>query len=474
MNTKATAWAGLALFCMVALFAALTRAAYFTNPMYMGALFFLQLVLAAVWNYRRRFFPVLVIAFCLADMTVPFSGAFTSGRWAVLGAGALVGYVLYMKEQSHSFTAFHLNALFCVVAASVSSMVSSFPLVSFAKTASLLLLFLYACSGARLAIKGQEERFFGWLIWSVEVTTYGTALAYFGAHQAIFGNPNSLGAVMGVVGEPLLLWGVFTTEKGTALRRRRVFALMVALVLLFFSRSRAGILAAIISSFALAVFSRRQRLVVQMSVAILATAAVAIAVTPSESDNIDIPVKPQDSSVQSFYLYKGKTEAGILGSRRSPWQDAVTTIQENPWFGTGFGTASNDSDESGDVGIYSSNSHTAREHGNSFLAILESVGLLGVIPFASLILLLVMNLGRIWYALAKTGRIQNFAVPLALVTTAGLVNACFEDWLFAVGYYLCVVFWIFAFSLTDYLPQDPGQVVVRQVPTWAFDSARSA
>jgi len=277
-----------------------------------------------------------------------------------------------------------------------------------------------------------------------------------------------------VVGEPLLLWGVFTTEKGTALRRRRIFALMVALVLLFFSLSRAGILAAIISSFALAVFSRRQRLVVQMSVAILATAAVAIAVTPSESDNIDIPVKPQDSSVQSFYLYKGKTEAGILGSRRSPWQDAVTTIQENPWFGTGFGTASNDSDESGEIGIYSSNSHTAREHGNSFLAILESVGLLGVIPFASLILLLVMNLGRIWYGLAKTGRIQNFAVPLALVTTAGLVNACFEDWLFAVGYYLCVVFWIFAFSLTDYLPQEPGQVVVRQVPKWAFDSARSA
>jgi O-antigen ligase len=187
---------------------------------------------------------------------------------------------------------------------------------------------------------------------------------------------------------------------------------------------------------------------------------------------VDIPTKPQDSSVQSFYLYKGKSEVGILGSRRSPWQDAVATIQQNPWFGTGFGTAANDSGESGDVGIYSSNTHDSREHGNSFLAILVSVGLLGVIPFGSLILLLILNLGRVWVTLAKTGRVYDYSVPLALVTTAGLVNACFEDWLFAVGYYLCVVFWIFAFALSDYLPQEVPQPVMRNAGPWAFNSAR--
>lgn len=451
--------------------AAVVRSGYFTNPIYLGTLFFLELVVAAVWNYRKRFFPILVIAFCLAGMSVPLSGAFTAGRWAVLAAGALVGYVLYMKEQTHSFSTFHLNGIFCIVAACVSASVSSFPMVAFAKTASLLLLFLYAGSGARLAIKGQEATFFRWLVWSAEVTTYLTAAAYFGAHQAIFGNPNSLGAVMGVVAEPLLLWGVFTTETGTVLRRRRIVALILSLVLLFFSRSRAGILAAIISSFALAVFSRRRRLVVQMSIAVVLTSALAIAVTPSESDNVDIPTKPQDSSVQSFYLYKGRSDVGILGSRRSPWQDAVATIKQNPWFGTGFGTAANESGESTDVGIYSSNTRDSREHGNSFLAILVSVGLLGVIPFASLIMLLILNLGRVWVRLAKSGRVYDYSVPLALVTTAGLVNACFEDWLFAVGYYLCVVFWIFAFTLCDYLPQEAPQPVVRNAGKWAFDPA---
>ena len=45
-------------------------------------------------------------------------------------------------------------------------------------------------------------------------------------------------------------------------------------------------------------------------------------------------------------------------------------------------------------------------------------------------------------------------VPFALVVLAGLVHAGFEDWLFAVGSYLCVFFWVCAFLLTDLVP--PG------------------
>jgi len=41
---------------------------------------------------------------------------------------------------------------------------------------------------------------------------------------------------------------------------------------------------------------------------------------------------------------------------------------------------------------------------------------------------------------------------MAAVVAAGLVHAAFEDWLFAVGYYLCIFFWIFAFAMIDVLP----------------------
>jgi hypothetical protein len=48
---------------------------------------------------------------------------------------------------------------------------------------------------------------------------------------------------------------------------------------------------------------------------------------------------------------------------------------------------------------------------------------------------------------------------MAMVLMAGLVHAFFEDWLFAVGYHLCVFFWIMAFLLKDLLPS-PDEVNV--------------
>jgi hypothetical protein len=35
---------------------------------------------------------------------------------------------------------------------------------------------------------------------------------------------------------------------------------------------------------------------------------------------------------------------------------------------------------------------------------------------------------------------------------SGLCHASFEDWLFAVGSYICVYFWVFAFLLADLVP----------------------
>jgi hypothetical protein len=40
-----------------------------------------------------------------------------------------------------------------------------------------------------------------------------------------------------------------------------------------------------------------------------------------------------------------------------------------------------------------------------------------------------------------------------MVVMAGLVHAVFEDWLFAVGYYLTVLFWVLAFLLMDVVPE---------------------
>ena len=46
------------------------------------------------------------------------------------------------------------------------------------------------------------------------------------------------------------------------------------------------------------------------------------------------------STLTSTVIYKAKDQgAGLMASRQSPWQDAVDTIHNHFWFGTGFGTS---------------------------------------------------------------------------------------------------------------------------------------
>jgi O-antigen ligase len=153
----------------------------------------------------------------------------------------------------------------------------------------------------------------------------------------------------------------------------------------------------------------------------------------------------------SVFVYKGHEQSGALGSRRSVWDETVRSIRKHPWFGTGFGTSATNYD-SRQAGMFASSTVTSREHGNSYLAIAEWVGMLGVVPFLLMILLLLSQVLRVFAWMRRTGDPFVSAVPIAAVITAGLVHAAFEDWMFAVGYYLCVFFWVLAFALFDVLP----------------------
>ena len=164
------------------------------------------------------------------------------------------------------------------------------------------------------------------------------------------------------------------------------------------------------------------------------------------------PQASEDDSLVDIFVYKGKRKAGLLASRQTPWQQTVAVIQEHPWFGSGFGTSKTAVDEVVETRGFASNSKFTREHGSSYLAILEWQGLLGVAPFLALLLLATLNAGRVLLWIRRSGDKSSPALPIALVVIAGLVHAGFEDWLFAVGYYLSVFFWSFTFILPDYLP----------------------
>ncbi len=414
---------------------------YFTSQTYLGGLLLLEFLVAAVWLYRRAFFPLVMVTFLLAGTNLPVGSVWGMARWLILGVGALVGAVIVFRDRRYRFGMFHVLAFFSVLASLVSAAVSRYTTLSSLKVLSLFLLFVYATAGARVAVNDRENRFFAGLLVGCEIFVAVIA-AFYLLGREVMGNPNSLGAVMGVAGAPILLWGTLLKQERFA-HGRRLFLYAVSMYLTFASHARAGMLAALVSCGLLCLALRRYRLLIQ-GIGIIVILAAAGAIVRPEAFSRTV------SSLNSTVVYKGRDKAhGVLDSRTSPWQDALDTIRGHFWFGTGFGTSDTGQDATENVGRFASSSATTTEYGSSYLEIAAWVGVAGILPY---LLLLGAIVGRVFQTVVwmfRTANPSHAAVPLAMVMIAGLIHAIFEDWLFAPGYYLCVFYWSMAFIFVD-------------------------
>jgi len=435
----------------------------FNDAMDLASIIFLQLLLACIWKFRTLFFPFLMLAFLWAGLDVPMSPAWTSARWVVLAAGALFGYVLFMQDRTRHFHAFHLIALFCVAAAFASAFVSTYPRTAVLKAISLLLLFLYAGSGGRLAIHERESSFFRGLLVACEMVTVLSAIAYFLLQSEPWGNPNSLGLILGVGVAPLLFWGTLIAES-RSLRWRRAAAFYVSVILLFLSVSRASIIGGTSAMMICCIVLRRQKLLLHAAMVALFAVTITALVSPGKLSSLA-------ESASSDFVYKGHRDTGVLGSRKSPWQETLDVIGQHPWFGSGFGTSPSGQEQNGE-GMFSSNTDTSREHGSSYLAVLEWEGLLGVVPFAALLLMLLWKTGQVLAWMSRTRCADHPAVPIVMLMIGTFIHAAFEDWLFAPGYYFTIFFWTLAFALFDIAPATAAAAVRRPefLSPYAFEA----
>ena len=437
-------WAGFALGALLFFYAVLSHLQYFGSVSFLGAILLIEIVIASLWKYDQRFFVLLMIAFLWAGMHVPLQSAWTGGRWFVLTAGAAIGYIIWMRAPRRSFRTIHLLAFFCIGAALVSATVSRYVQMASFKALSLCLLFLYCTSGARLAVVGREERFFRGLVWASEIAVYVTAICYFVLGESIWGNPNSLGAAMSIGVFPILLWGWFTSD-GPTVKSRRLAALLLCAYLIIFSLARAGIVSMVVVTLVFCLCLRQYRLLAKIVALVLVMIAGTGMLAPQTLN------KSLETLTDSV-LYKGHKEQGLLGSRQSPWEKSISTIKEHPWFGTGYGTSPTGEDPGLAFGKFASSSETVREHGSSYMTIVEWVGLLGVTPFLALLGLTMLNVWRVCAWMSRTCQFRHYSIPVAMVVLAGLMHANFEDWLFAVGAYPSVYFWVFTFMLVDLMP----------------------
>jgi O-antigen ligase len=429
----------------VLLFEVVRRPGVFANTTYLGAILAVEVVLGCLWRFEKVFFPVTMGCFLLAGTGLPLSGESTTLRWLFLGVGGVVGLVIWMKaNRAHHFGLFHLVALFCVLAAMASASASSLPQTALLKVVSLFLLFLYASTGGRVALGGQEASFLRGLILACEVLVYTSAACYLALSYDLFGNYNALGAIIGVGVTPVLLWAALVAESRGE-RKRRYIALALCGALLYVSVCRAAILADTFVIVALTIALRRPGLLLKAAfIGALFLEGMAVANPAHMSAFV--------GSLTDRLVFKGggdQSHPSLFGSRETPWEETISAVKHHPYFGTGFGTTDLGNDKPSTQGSSFSDEGTNREHGDSYLALVEYMGLLGILPFLFLLLLLIRASARVFAWMRRTGSPYNYAVPFALIVVAGLIHALFEDWLVAPGSYLCVFFWVAAFLLID-------------------------
>jgi hypothetical protein len=430
----------------VLMYLAYTRPFYFSSQVFIGGLIGLELLLVSLSMYRRVFFTLVLLTFLFDGTGIPPAGLWTSGRWVFLIAGAAVGCFIMLKEHMGRFTLFHALAILAALSALVSAVVSRYPGFALLKAISLLLLFVYAGTGARLAAAGRESRFLSGMVTGCEILIAVTGMCYLTGRE-LMGNPNSLGAVTGIVA-PILLWGILI-EQRQMVRHRRLLIYAICMYMLLHSQSRAGLLAGFISCGLLCLLLRKYKLFLQGVVLLLIVITAAAIFNPEAFSGAV-------SGMTNSVLYKDKDpNQGLFASRRAPWQGAIDSIHRHLWFGSGFGTTDTGQDASAHLSNFATTTDSTSENGSSYLTIVSWVGIVGVVPFAFVLLSLMNKILRTLLWMIHTGSPFHPAVPIAMVLLAGLMHAFFEDWLFAPGYYVCVFFWSLAFIFVDVAPWAP-------------------
>src|SRR5216684_1594344 len=367
----------------------------------------------------------------------PLAGGMNLFRWVVLGLGAFLAIAYYARMSNRiPFNYLHLLGLFTVIAAFASALVSVNPAMTVLKSLSLAALFVYASFGARVLWSRNPEPFIRRLVLMAEGLVYFSALCYAASFE-VWGNANSLGLIMGCLCWPVFLWRFLlpANRQGSA---RRLIPLLLCGALLFFSLSRASIVAAFLASMFLLVGARRYR-----------TLLVGVSLFAAILLNVLLVTPERFQTASDALLYKKGEHGNLMDSRQKPWERSLRNFREHPWLGLGFGAADNSGADWRFA--YATRGQQTRERGSSYLTVLETTGIIGTFPVALLLLALIGEIWRVFSWLRRSGRVNQPAVVAAAIILAGIMNAAFEDWLLAVGYYMSVIFWVLALSLRDWM-----------------------
>jgi len=377
-------------------------------------------------------------------------GLLNQFRWAMLIALAL-GMLLRnaVLRRGSPWHPVQLSLACFVLYAAVSSVYSANGLMTVLKAGTFGCLAMAGMLYGRMESADQSGgscKLLGQVIWYALIVALSCALVFLhvlptkpGYFAGPFGNPNSLGAFIAMVVPFMLLNLLRSFDKAPQIRVANILLITAYLIFLLMSRSRAGLGATFFACGWWLYFAHRRAFV-----AFLGGALITVVIY-----SLYFPQNVQNAS--QVYIYKGssfvfKSRADLL---RASWEAS----KESPIIGVGFGVSKGYSEdwrfsfETGGAG---------REKANSFLALVEEVGLIG----SSFVLLPLA-----WVFVTVTKRLMNFRrlhqmgeefwvmLTLSACLVGGLANSFMEAWLTSTGFFSTVLFWlvfgVLAARLTD-------------------------
>src|ERR1700687_2952987 len=116
-SVKPLQWVGIVLGLSLVLYLTYSHLQYFRDVSLLSGILLLEVIIVSLWNYGQRFVVRLMITFVWAGMHVPLQSAWTGGRWVVLSAGAVVGFIIWTKNTRRPSGLLHLIAFFCICTA---------------------------------------------------------------------------------------------------------------------------------------------------------------------------------------------------------------------------------------------------------------------------------------------------------------------------------------------------------------------
>jgi O-antigen ligase len=191
------------------------------------------------------------------------------------------------------------------------------------------------------------------------------------------------------------------------------------------SRSRTGIVAMIVVLLFFALVVIKQKLQVAIVGGFLIVATFML-----------VPAKAAKPTV-SRYVYKG-VQGDILSSRRESLLTTWQMAKERPIVGHGFGVSADTMAGQSWTGGFSTPIGFSREKSNSYLGVIEEVGLLGLLP---LLAWLGYGVYRAARKLASIGWSDPIGMALLASVLSGLVHVNGEAWLTSAGSLEAFWFW---------------------------------